>query len=544
MSYDRSGEIEFLAGDYEEAERLFARAVSQARAKRGLDSVAEAEGLVKRGVTLSRLGRRALALRTLEQAEIVASRARGLAEQFAGEEWTDSSTDADYIHHNALAQLGYTALEAGRYEQAADAYEAAAAAIDDIYYVPDPERGGAGRPEVALNNLALAQTKVGDVESAERAAAQAVKRDPRNPFSLGTQGFVQAAMGDAAEGRRSLVSTLRHYPLQYTAWNNLGVLEARAGRSDQAIEAFRRAVGADENYALGWFNLGVALEGEGPLHAVQSQGAFGRAIEADPDLAGREHRLSLDRDVYLSELDVSKPLPAGWSFADAGGETGPAAATGLFVLLIAGLQLGRSLGGQTLSSTARPLLELAHSALAWIGGRQPFVPAALALAATAFVFLIPLIRSGTATVVQTTLLLSGLAALATIVWRARVLMARREGLELTQRGWRPALVVGVGAGLFGVPWAPLPVAQTNRLSAAVHWVAPVATGAIALLLLALTVWLQIPITRALGVAALVMTASMLVPVTPLDGGMIDKAKSGGAVALALAGTGLALLLQL
>ncbi len=77
-------------------------------------------------------------------------------------------------------------------------------------------------------------------------------------------------------------------------------------------------------------------------------------------------------------------------------------------------------------------------------------------------------------------------------------MARREGLELTQRGWRPALVLGVGAGLFGVPWAPLPVAQTNRLSAAVHWVAPVVTGAIAILLLALTAWLEIPVTRARG----------------------------------------------
>lgn len=86
--------------------------------------MSEAEALVKRGVALARTGQRSQALRTLEQAEIVATRARGLAEQFGGEEWTDSSTDADYVHYNALAQLGYTALEAGRHEQAADAYEA------------------------------------------------------------------------------------------------------------------------------------------------------------------------------------------------------------------------------------------------------------------------------------------------------------------------------------------------------------------------------------------------------------------------------------
>jgi len=58
---------------------------------------------------------------------------------------------------------------------------------------------------------------------------------------------------------------------------------------------------------------------------------------------------------------------------------------------------------------------------------------------------------------------------------------------------------------------------------------------------AMTAWLDIPLTRALAASALVMAASLLTPVKPVDGGA--SASAGGAAA-GLTGLGLAVLLVL
>ena len=63
--------------------------------------------------------------------------------------------------------------------------------------------------------------------------------------------------------------------------------------------------------------------------------------------------------------------------------------------------------------------------------------------------------------------------------------------------------------------------------------APAAAGFIAVALIALTAWLEVPVTRALGIAALIIAASMLTPVKPLDGAAIAKAGAAGASLAAL-----------
>ena len=44
------------------------------------------------------------------------------------------------------------------------------------------------------------------------------------------------------------------------AWNNLGVARRRQGKTRLAVEAFERALEADQSYAAAYKNLGVALE--------------------------------------------------------------------------------------------------------------------------------------------------------------------------------------------------------------------------------------------------------------------------------------------
>ena len=74
-----------------------------------------------------------------------------------------------------------------------------------------------------------------------------------------------------------------------------------------------------------------------------------------------------------------------------------------------------------------------------------------------------------------------------------------------------------------------------------HWAAPAALAVVAVPLVLATVWLDIPLTRSLAAAALVMAASLLTPVKPVDGGAIAAA---GGTAAGLAGIALAAVLAL
>jgi hypothetical protein len=57
----------------------------------------------------------------------------------------------------------------------------------------------------------------------------------------------------------------------------------------------------------------------------------------------------------------------------------------------------------------------------------------------------------------------------------------------------------------------------------VHLAAPLTLAALSLLLFVESAWLHPPITQAWAVAALIMSASILLPVGPLDGAHVGKA---------------------
>ena len=284
-----------------------------------------------------------------------------------------------------------------------------------------------------------------------------------------------AQLGRYREARASLLAAVEQLPSQFSAWNDLGYVEDRLGRPAAAVSDFRHAVGADSRYALGWFNLGVELERQGLLHAFAAQGAFGRAIAVEPSLSTRSHRLSLDNHVYITNLDISKPLPPNWSFTTI--EKRPLAGSlGLVLLLVAALQLGRALtGGQGGGAKAAEwLLQATQTLSRRLPGHGALAPAAVAVASTLLVFLLALLRSGAANLVEVTLLLLGVGAIIAAIWRSRVLVARRREIALTQRGWPPAIAVSMVAAVLGIAWAPLPVASADGdAAAAVHWIGPV-----------------------------------------------------------------------
>ncbi|MGH9329308.1 MAG: tetratricopeptide repeat protein, partial [Vicinamibacterales bacterium] len=57
-----------------------------------------------------------------------------------------------------------------------------------------------------------------------------------------------------------LRSAERHWPKDADVYNALGVVQVRRGSLDDAIESFEKAVQAQPESALGYFNLGRAHE--------------------------------------------------------------------------------------------------------------------------------------------------------------------------------------------------------------------------------------------------------------------------------------------
>jgi tetratricopeptide (TPR) repeat protein len=73
--------------------------------------------------------------------------------------------------------------------------------------------------------------------------------------------------------------------------DHLGTLHANAGRIEDAIAAYRRAVAACGSFALAHFHLGFALHRMG--RPAQAESSYRRAIELAPELVDARHNLGV-----------------------------------------------------------------------------------------------------------------------------------------------------------------------------------------------------------------------------------------------------------
>ncbi len=96
---------------------------------------------------------------------------------------------------------------------------------------------------------------------------------------------------------------------------DLGVLAARDGDRRAARAAFRSALAARSDYALGWWNLGV-LELDGGVGGLRAgQAALARAVELDSSLAGHRADYRTDEAVYRAAFDGLQEVSSGWPVA-------------------------------------------------------------------------------------------------------------------------------------------------------------------------------------------------------------------------------------
>jgi tetratricopeptide (TPR) repeat protein len=113
-------------------------------------------------------------------------------------------------------------------------------------------------------------------------------------------GYILLEAGGAGESTESRAAAAHQFRLATLvkpdfarAWNNLGVVEARRGKRDQARIAYRRAISADPEFPSPRLNLGALLLEAGELDAALEQ--LEAAGRLDPSAANVQYELGLAR---------------------------------------------------------------------------------------------------------------------------------------------------------------------------------------------------------------------------------------------------------
>ena len=119
---------------------------------------------------------------------------------------------------------------------------------------------------------AVLRMNAGDVAAAEQAFLLLAAQYPSYSGALVNLGILQAKANRLEEAEKTLRGALERNGANAAALNQLGIVYRKLGRFKEADESYQRAVQADPNYALAWLNLGVLCD----LYLQQPQ----RALEA------------------------------------------------------------------------------------------------------------------------------------------------------------------------------------------------------------------------------------------------------------------------
>lgn len=505
----RLGEVEFLAGKYNDAAARFAEAAQRTRLAEWNDDLGVGRAQLDRAAALLKAGRNDEAMPILLDLQDAGT--KGYAYRMSKGDRLVAPKFVALAYH-ASVQLADHYAATGNLNGAVDNYRSALALA--------PLLAGNGiKPEVVHNNLALAYLGLGDLVKARDSVAAAVDSDAKNPVFLMSAGFIAERAGIATEAVSDNRRALQSDPGAFPAANDLGVQLARAGDDAAAAAALRQAIGAKPDYALGWFNLGIVEARRGPLHLLASQGAFARAFRLDPTLKDRRRDLLIDGSVYRTALDLSKPLPPQWSLAQSQ-KAAPAASIGLLAAALVAVGLVRSSGDRG-GELARQWLEPLSERLSRIRGPDWLRRTAVGIIVTVLAFLLTYFRHATGPTEIVAYCL-GVAAIGALALVGRKVVATRRNVVVTQGAWPPGLALGLITGAIGTPWAPLPVATTDAESGHVHLAAPAVLAGLSVVLFVEAAWLGVPLTLALAIAAIIMAGSTLLPIKPLDGANLGK----------------------
>jgi len=276
----RLGEIQYLKERYDDAAATFGIAARRTRLAQWDDDLGVEQALLDRGASQLAAGRRDEAMALLRSLQTESLRGVSYHKK-------DSTPETEglfaLVGYHSSALMGDSERESGEFLAAVEDYDAASELVPVL-----EEAGAAGyRVERVHNNKAVTELALGRLESAEEAVRQALQVDRMNPAFLMTAAAVADAASDTASAADFNARALESDPGAYPAANNEGVQLARLGRDDDAEIAFRRSIGANPDYALGWFNLGVLQSRMGPSRLLASQGALARTDDRHQHLSHR-----------------------------------------------------------------------------------------------------------------------------------------------------------------------------------------------------------------------------------------------------------------
>jgi tetratricopeptide (TPR) repeat protein len=145
----------------------------------------------------------------------------------------------------------------------------------------------------------------GYTTEAEHFLQLALQDDPDNSEALYGLGSVYLQQKKTAEARATFERVIK-LPPRYpgtlpNAWNNLGLLSAREGRTDEAIQDFQQALQLDPDHLIALQNLGNAFrQAKRPNDA---KATLERALQLNPDSPDVNYALGM---VYAQADDIDR----------------------------------------------------------------------------------------------------------------------------------------------------------------------------------------------------------------------------------------------
>jgi len=435
--------------------------------------------------------------------------------------WLDQvgGNDGDYVVKSRGAQehlAGLSCFALGRYEEALD-WANQALAFDP--YSP------------------LYQEAVADAQRALAAGASS-NTPSETPSPTDSPSGTPTETPTEPTTRANLMETYRAAleldPTLFSSWNNMGVLLAQDGQTEEAITAFKQAVATVPDYPYAWFNLGVVEAGKpGLLSFLFSQGALGKAGALDSTWKNKDVQLTFDDEVYQSGLDVSKPIPAEWHLSQTVRSNPTLLTVGLIAMI--GLRLVRDIGKDWFSG------RWAEGALRTWGSRGDrfgiLISARPAAIITTVISLGALLwltgPNGWRELVMVTLI--GVALLG---WHALMPRYADRPAPAKHASWLPASVATLILAPFGLGFTPPAPLTSGEVSVKASRAGLIGVAAVTCVLAATAIATSVPVARSGAIAGLLIVSSALVPIFPLDGARLGFGRwvSLGITVALIAGT--------
>ncbi|OGJ63851.1 hypothetical protein A3C37_01250 [Candidatus Peribacteria bacterium RIFCSPHIGHO2_02_FULL_53_20] len=196
--------------------------------------------------------------------------------------------DAHVAHNNLANYLTERPHGEGKISEAIMEYEKALQIAKDL-----PHRGGSTDPMTSkiLSNLASALRQSGDITSAKKHYAEALKRNPINPYAFLGLGIVAALEGRMGEAEGQYLIALQIAPKFSPALLNLGALYSATGRYAEALDTFDQGIAIDPFAPQAHYNRAVVLQ---KMHRMtEARVAYEKAIDIVPSFVAARINLGI-----------------------------------------------------------------------------------------------------------------------------------------------------------------------------------------------------------------------------------------------------------